>query len=250
MLDHFLAPLVLEIDIDVRRLVALARHEALEKRIGARGIHFGDAEAVAHHGVGRRTAPLAEDALGASELHDVVNGEEEMLVAQIRHELELVLDLLAHVLRHAARKTAGKACFGQLAQIARRRIPRRHDLVGILVTQDIERKIAALSDTQRFGEQFRRINSSEPRYRAQMPFGIGMERVTRRMHRDAEADRGQDILQHPARRHVHMDVTCGNERQAGALRELLQQRQTRAIIRPAQQLHRDPRTLRKSGGNE
>src|SRR5690242_15667108 len=33
MLDHFLAPLVLEIDVDVRRLVALSRDEPLEKQI-------------------------------------------------------------------------------------------------------------------------------------------------------------------------------------------------------------------------
>ena len=32
VLDHFLAPFVLEVDVDVRRLVALAGDEALEQQ--------------------------------------------------------------------------------------------------------------------------------------------------------------------------------------------------------------------------
>jgi hypothetical protein len=35
VLDHLLAPLMLEIDVDVRRLVALARDEALEQHFHA-----------------------------------------------------------------------------------------------------------------------------------------------------------------------------------------------------------------------
>ena len=42
VLDHLLAPLVLEIDVDVGRLVALGRDEALEQQIEARRIDLGD----------------------------------------------------------------------------------------------------------------------------------------------------------------------------------------------------------------
>ena len=63
VLDHLLAPLVLEIDVDVGRLAPLRRDEALEQQIGAVGIDLGDAEAEAHRGIGRRAAALAEDAL-------------------------------------------------------------------------------------------------------------------------------------------------------------------------------------------
>ena len=45
VLDHLLAPLVLEVDVDVGRLVALARDEALEQHRHARRIDLGDAEA-------------------------------------------------------------------------------------------------------------------------------------------------------------------------------------------------------------
>ena len=64
ILDHLLAPLVLEIDVDVGRLLALGRDEALEQQIDLGRIDLGDAEAVADGGVGRRAAALAEDALG------------------------------------------------------------------------------------------------------------------------------------------------------------------------------------------
>src|SRR5208283_5823826 len=61
VLDHLLAPFVLEVDVDVRRLVAFRRYEALEKEIEARRIDLGDAEAEADCGIGRRAAALAQD---------------------------------------------------------------------------------------------------------------------------------------------------------------------------------------------
>ena len=45
VLDHFLASLVLEIDVDVGRLVALHADEALEQHGDADRIDFGDAQA-------------------------------------------------------------------------------------------------------------------------------------------------------------------------------------------------------------
>jgi hypothetical protein len=45
VLDHFLAPLVLEVDVDVGRLVAFLRDEALEQHRGARRIDLGDVRA-------------------------------------------------------------------------------------------------------------------------------------------------------------------------------------------------------------
>ena len=49
-----LAPLVLEIDVDVRRLAAFLRHEALEQQVIPRGIDGGDAQHVADGASSRR----------------------------------------------------------------------------------------------------------------------------------------------------------------------------------------------------
>ena len=62
VLDDLLAPFVLEIDVDVGRLAPLGGDEALEQKIHAVGIDLGDAEAIAHRGIRRRAAALAEDA--------------------------------------------------------------------------------------------------------------------------------------------------------------------------------------------
>jgi len=47
-LDNFLAALVLEVDIDIGRLLALGADEPLEQEIDLRGVHRGDAEAIAN----------------------------------------------------------------------------------------------------------------------------------------------------------------------------------------------------------
>ena len=65
-----LAPLVLEIDVDVGRLAALLRHEALEQQVVRGRIDRGDAQHVADRGVGGAAAALAEDVLRSREPDD------------------------------------------------------------------------------------------------------------------------------------------------------------------------------------
>ena len=73
VLDHFLAPLVLEIDVDVGRFVAVLGNEAVEQQLVLRRVDRGDAEAIAHRRIGGRAAPLAQDRrhLRAGEIDDV-----------------------------------------------------------------------------------------------------------------------------------------------------------------------------------
>ena len=97
VLDHFFAPLVFKVHIDVRRLVALFGDEALKQHCGARRVHLGDAQAVAHGAVGRRATALAQDVLGTGKGHDVVDGQKVVLVTQLTNERQLVLDLLLHL---------------------------------------------------------------------------------------------------------------------------------------------------------
>src|SRR5205085_4509189 len=67
VLDHLLAPLVLEIDIDVGRLAPRGADEALEQDVDLGRVDRGDAEAIADHRIGRRAASLAQDVAGAGE---------------------------------------------------------------------------------------------------------------------------------------------------------------------------------------
>src|SRR5690606_30785591 len=58
VLDDLLAPLVLEVHVDVGRFVALAREEAAEQQARMRRIHRGDAQGEADRRIRRRTPAL------------------------------------------------------------------------------------------------------------------------------------------------------------------------------------------------
>ena len=93
VLDHLLPALVLEVDVDVRRLAPLLGHEAFEEEIALIRVDGGDPEHVAHRGVGRRPPPLGEDLLRACEADEVVHGEEVRRVAESGDDRELALEL-------------------------------------------------------------------------------------------------------------------------------------------------------------
>ena len=61
VLDHLLAPFVLEVDVDVGRFAALLRQEAVEQQLVVGRVDRGDPEAEADRRVGCRSPPLAED---------------------------------------------------------------------------------------------------------------------------------------------------------------------------------------------
>ena len=245
VLDDFFAPLVLEIDVDVGRLVALARDEALHEQLAARGIHLGDAQAVTHHGVRGRAAPLAEDVEAPRLAHDVVHREEVGLVVEIGDQRQLVVDLRAHGFRHALRPAPARTRLGELAQVRGRGFACRHQLARIFVTQLVEREVRERRDLHGFGEQFGRIELREPLALAQVAFAVREQPLARLRQRDAVAHGGQRILQAAALAHVHVHVAGGRERQSMQQAEPPATFQMLAVAAVAQQLHRDPGALRE-----
>ena len=240
VLDHLLAPLVLEVDIDVRRLVPLARDEALEQHVHARRIHLGDAERITHHRVRRRAASLAENAARAGVADQVFHREKERLIAKLGDERELVLGHLAHLRRHATGKAPAQAVLGQLREPALRRMLRRHEFRRIFVAQLMERKAAALGDRHALREQFRRVKLRQPHAKAQAPLGVRVQRLAALRHRFAEPHGAQHIVQALARAQVHVHVARGDERQAILAAELAQLLELGAVVRPAVQLRGEP----------
>ena len=191
VLDHDLAPLVLEIDVDVRRLAAVGGDEALEQEIDARGIDLGDAEAVAHRGIRRRAAALAQDALRAGETDDVVNGEEIGRVIERGDQREFVVEGGAHLVRNAVGIAPACALLGcGDERLLGRRITFA-GLVGILVFELVEREFAAFEQVQRFVDRLRR-GAKQARHflrRLEVTLGIGLEAPPRRGERHVLADR-------------------------------------------------------------
>ncbi|MDR8761997.1 hypothetical protein FEP90_03694 [Burkholderia multivorans] len=153
VLHNLLAPLVLEIHVDVRWLAALFRDETLEQHVPACGIHFRDAEAVADCRVRGRAPSLTQDVLAACKADDVVHRQKVWLVLQLGNQVQLVFDLLLHLERHTVGKAPLRTDPRFLLQIRARRQARRHDLVRIFVFQLIEREVTAREDRERFGER-------------------------------------------------------------------------------------------------
>ena len=100
ILNHFFAPSVFEIDINVGRLVALFRDETLEQNLYSSRVDLGDAEAIAHRRIGRRATPLTQDALPARETHNVMHGQKKRLVGQITDQQQLAFDQGDDMHRH------------------------------------------------------------------------------------------------------------------------------------------------------
>ncbi|MNQ46345.1 hypothetical protein D3C85_601580 [compost metagenome] len=245
VLQHFLAPLVLEVHIDIRWLVALLGEEALEQHVHARRVDFGDAQDVAHRRVGRRAAALAEDALGAGELDDIVHSEEIALIAQLGDQPQLLLGLFAALRRDAPGPTPTHALLGQLAQPGGRRMACRHQLAGVLVTQLAEVEGAARSDAQRLGQQLRWVKLGQRLARTQMPFAIGEQPLTGVGHRAVVADGGHAVLQGATTTGMHVHIAAGHHRYAQRGGQCLQTCQALRIVRATVQFHRQPQALAK-----
>ena len=232
VLDHLLAPLVLEIDVDVGRLAPLGRDEALEQQIDARGIDGRDAEAIAHGAVGRRAAALAEDRVLPGETHDIVDGEEIARVVELGDQSQLLGQQRLHMLRHTRWIALGRELPGQLLQIGLRGLARGHRLVGIFVAQLVQIELNAPGDfdAARDGLGMTREQSRHLRAALQMPFGIGLQAVAGLRNRAFRADAGEHIGERLARGMVIERIVGGNERSAGLGGELGQLAEAPALI--------------------
>ena len=219
VLDHLLAPLVLEVHVDVGRLVALARDEALEQHRHARGIHLRDAERIAGGGVRRRAASLAQDAASARELDEVVDRQEVAFVAELGDERELALDELPDRRRHPRGPAPRRALLDQAAQVRRRRRAGRHDLLRVFVAKLVEREPAALGDVPGRVRERARVQRLDPRKRPQHPLAVREKRMASERDGRLQAHGGQQVLHRTAPALVHVHVAGRDCRQPELARE-------------------------------
>ena len=203
VLDHLLAPLVLEIDVDVGRLAPLGRDETLEQKIDLERVDVGDAEAIADHRIGRRAAPLAENLLlVAGEVHDVVDGEKERRIVELADEPQFLGRARgapsrecrpdsAAVRRPAQRRRAPPAAWrspcGSRPDIRCSSVPRARS------GSARESAASAATASGYVAEQPRHLGR-----RLEMPLGIGFEPAAGAVDGDMLADAGEHVLQRRA----------------------------------------------------
>ncbi len=99
VLDDLFAPAVLDVEVDVGRLGALAAEKALEEQVHPHRIDRGHPQAVADGRVRRRPPPLREDALPLAVLDDLPHREEVAAVLELVDQREFLLQLRANIRR-------------------------------------------------------------------------------------------------------------------------------------------------------
>ena len=244
ILQHLLAALVLEIDVDVRGLVPLAADEPLEEHVHPLGIDRRDAQAVADGRIGRRAAALAENAPPPGESHQVPDGEEIGLVVQLARSA-------------AARARAGRRTFSgtppRIALAAPRprragRDTRSASRPAGPVPRDTRSatRRAKTCSARRFPACGATASGASANRRGhflgrfQMPLGVGETDArppSATVH--AVADGRQHVVQRPALGHVIMHVAGRHQRHARARDsatnslQLAADRPARGAIRPA-----------------
>ena len=240
VLQHLFAPLVLEIDVDVRRFVAFLRDEALEQHAHPRRVDLGHADAVADDAVRRAAAALAEDVARAREGHDVGDGQEVVLVLEVADQFQLVLDLRLHLGRHAAGPAAPGAFVGDAPKVGRGRLARRHHLVRVSIAQLVEAEDAAGGHVQGLGEQFRGVGLRQAQPGAQVPLGVGLQVEPALGQRFADTRGGQHVLQRLARAHMEVHVAGRHQRDRAGAADLAQPVQPHLVGQQAQQVDAEP----------
>ncbi len=234
---------MLEIDIDVRRLVALLRDEALEEQLRPDGIDGGDVEHVAHRGIGRRPSPLTQNVTRARKVDDGVDGEKIRRVAKRFDQPQLMPQLGRHPRRNACRISAAGAHPGEAFEFLLRGFA-FVGFGGILIGQFIEREAAAPHDLGTARDRFGMTLEQAHHFVRILQETIGMPFETEACGIDgaALADAGHHILQHASIGMMIEDVTERDRRDFLRLSGLLHLPETQMFVRtePADQRHIGP----------
>ena len=237
VLDDLLAPLMLEVDIDVGRLVALLGDEALEQKIDLARIDLGDAKTVTDGGIGRRSPPLTENFLAAGKADDVVNRQEIRRVVELADQRSFMGDCREHFLRRATGIAPFQADGGQPFQRflrGKRLVTQflKDRIIGILVGQFVEGKADAGKQSHGLVDSFL-IAFEQPQHfarRLQMALGIGKQ-----FHADGGkgfvlANAGHNVLQRTALMHVIEYVADGKQRRCHLSRHFCHGREMTLVV--------------------
>ena len=230
-LDHVLAPLMLEIDIDVGRLVALVGKKALEQDPGFVGIDRSDAEAIAHGGIGGRAAALAKDAQLARLPDDFVHGQEVGRDLLLIDQREFVPDRLGNVGRNAVGIAPRRAFPGEAHELVLWSLA-AFVLDRVLVGELIEREMAASRDLLRALDGAR-MAMEQPRHLLrllEMALGTGEAAEAQSVDGAAQTNGRHHVVQRPPLGHVIVHVVGGDQSDTHLGGEIVEQRQAARIV--------------------
>jgi len=221
-LDDLFPSLMFEIDVDIRRFLAVAGNESFKDHPDPIGFHIRDPQQIAQDRIGRRSAPLAEDAFRPGELNDVVHGEEIRRKIQLLDDSEFLGDQFSRPVIRAVRVAASNSFLDQPGQTLHRRFRSRGDLIGIGVAELTQIKGTAPGDLQGAFQRGGMVIKQPSHILAplQAAFGIGQGIGADLVDGAAQTQTSQHIGQLPPRRAMHQHVAHRHQGRRAAQRQL------------------------------
>ncbi len=125
VLQHLLAVVGGEIDVDIGRALVVLVEEALEQQVVRNGIDTRDAEQIGDDRVRRAAASLPRNAVLTREFHDVPRDQEELGEMRLLDDIELALQACGDGASHGV-VLALHRFLTQAVEHGERRLPCRH----------------------------------------------------------------------------------------------------------------------------
>ena len=178
VIDHFAAPLVVKVDVQIGHGDAFGVQEALEEQVVFERIDGGDVQAVAGQRTGAAAAPGADEyAVLLGEVYIVPDDEEVVHIAHALDDRQFVIEPLARVLPVGG-VMALKALLAERAQIifGRRALGQRE--ARQVRRLEVELHMAALGDPDGVIERFGKIRKDLAHFR----FGLDEHLVALHAH--------------------------------------------------------------------
>ncbi len=185
-----------QVEVDVRPLAAFLGEEALEQQVHLHRIDGGDRQRIADRAVGRRAAPLRQDAVLQAEANDVPDDQEVPGQVELLDQVELLLDLRLGLAgeRPEARP---RPVPGDMPQVRRRGLAGRQGIRREPVSEVRQREIQPPRQLPRGRDRLGQVGEQQPHLRRplQVPLPVALQQPSRRVESRMAADRRQHVLQ-------------------------------------------------------
>ena len=204
-----------QVQVDIRPLAALLRQKALEQQIHPHRVHRRDPQRITHRAVGRRAAPLRQNATVPAEIHDVPNDQEIAVQRQLFDQRQFALDLPPRfvVIRMVAPPRAFIRPFTEKRSHA---LAFRHRIARKFVAQIRQREFQARRNLTGVRDGFRQIGEQPRHLRAGLDIAlrIGREQPSGGFERHLFAHAGEHIQHFPLPRSGVANAIGGHQRNA------------------------------------
>ena len=223
VLDHLLAAVGLEVDVDVGRGGPFGRKEAFEDQVVGQRVDGGDAQQKSHQRVSSRAATLAADTLPAGEAHDVPDDKKIVGQAKLLDDRQLVIQQTLHSLAGCSAVALGQRLPAEGPQVVIRRTGAGRKERQILHAA-AQGDVATLGDLQRLAQRVRAVGekASHLGCALEMRLAVAVALKIAGVQSGVAADGGQHIVQAMASPQRVVDVVGGHHRRADALSQTQQ----------------------------